>query len=117
MGKVAKKTKTMLPRELPALEFKTTFFDSSTRADYSDVMMPEVQPDESLTVVDKVVSAGDRTFVIAGSAKYKCGKKVLLRWYVVTLCASWTELKVRPGYLKIVFHLGFYDPRYSQNMS
>ena len=66
MGKVAKKKKTMLPRELPALEPETKFFDSSTGADYSDVVMPEVQPDESLTARDKVVSAGDRTFVVAG---------------------------------------------------
>ena len=101
MGKVAKKKKTMLPRELLALEPETKFFDSASGADYSDVVMPEVPPDEALTALDKVLSAGDRTFVVAGSAKYK---KVLLCWYSVALCASLTELKVRAGNWTIVFN-------------
>ena len=67
----------MLPSELPALEPETKFFDSSTGADYSDRVMPEVQSEKGSKALDKVVSAGDRTVVVAGSAKYKCGKKVL----------------------------------------
>ena len=67
-----------MPRELPALEPETKFFDSSTGPDYNNLVMPDVRRHECSTAVDKVVSAGDRTFVVAGSAKYKCGKKVTI---------------------------------------
>ena len=50
------------------------------------------------------MSAGDRTFPVAGSAKYNRSKKILLCWYGVALPASLTELKVPPGFLKIVLN-------------
>ena len=42
--------------------------------------------------------------MVASSANNKCGKRVLLCWYGVALRASLRELKVRPGYVKIVFN-------------
>ena len=103
-GKVVQKKKTMLPRQLAALEPETKFFHSATGADYSDVVMPEVQPDASLTALDKVVSAEVRRSVFAGSAEYKCCKKVPLCSYGVVFRASLAELKVQPGCLMIVFN-------------